>query len=67
MNEHEATEVAFKNGYKQGVKDTVRKIIKRIKEDAITVSILSNPPKFVLEIREDDIDLIAKEILEGIK
>ena len=26
MNEHDATELAFKNGYKQGTVDTVRKM-----------------------------------------
>ena len=26
MNEHDATEVAFKNGYKQGVKDLAKKL-----------------------------------------
>lgn len=45
--------------------DTVRKMLQRIKEDAIAVSLLSNPPKFMLEIREDALDQIAKEILEG--
>ena len=47
--------------------DTVRKMLERIKEDAISVSLLSNPPKFMLEIREDALDQIAKEMLEGEK
>ena len=45
--------------------DTVRKMLQRIKQDAIAVSLLSNPPKFMLEIREDALDQIAKEMLEG--
>ena len=45
--------------------DTVRKMHKRIKEDAISVSLLSNPPKFMLEIREDALDQIAKDMAEG--
>ena len=36
---------------------------KRIKEDATSISLLSNPPKFVLEIREDALDQIAKELI----
>lgn len=44
--------------------DTVRKMLKRIKEDAISVSLLSNPPKFMLEIWEDALDQIAKELSE---
>jgi hypothetical protein len=47
--------------------DTVRKMLQRIKEDAVSVSLLSNPPKFMLEIREDALDQIAKEMLEGEK
>jgi hypothetical protein len=43
--------------------DTVRKMLQRIKEDAVAVSLLSNPPKFMLEIREDALDQIAKEVL----
>lgn len=44
--------------------DTVRKMLERIKEDAFSVSLLSNPPKFMLEIREDALDQIAKEMLD---
>ena len=43
--------------------DTVREMLRRIKEDAVSVSLLSNPPKFMLEIREDALDQIAKEIV----
>lgn len=42
--------------------DTVRKMLQRIKEDALSVSLLSNPPKFMLEISEDALDQIAKEL-----
>jgi hypothetical protein len=45
--------------------EAVRKMLQRIKEDAVSVSLLSNPPKFMLEIREDALDQIAKEMLEG--
>lgn len=44
--------------------DTVREMLQRIKDDAASISLLSNPPKFMLEIREDALDQIAKE-LEG--
>jgi hypothetical protein len=44
--------------------DTVREMLQRIKDDAASISLLSNPPKFMLEIREDALDQIAKEILE---
>ena len=45
--------------------DTVRKMLQRIKDDAVSISLLSNPPKFMLEIREDALDQIAKDMLEG--
>jgi hypothetical protein len=38
-------------------------MLERIKEDAISVSLLSNPPKCMLEIREDALDQIAKEMI----
>ena len=53
MNEHDATEVAFKNGYKQGTVDAVRKISEMLKEK---ITVLSYAHFLV--------DQIAKEILE---
>ena len=44
--------------------DTVREMLQRIKDDAASISLLSNPPKFMLEIREDALDQIAKEMEE---
>lgn len=55
------------NAFERGRTDGVRKMLQRIKEDAVSVSLLSNPPKFMLEIREDALDQIAKEMLEGEK
>ena len=46
--------------------DTVREMLQRIKDDAASISLLSNPPKFMLEIREDALDQIAKEMEEGV-
>ena len=65
MNEHDATEIAFKNGYKRGMEDAVRKMVVRIMEDALVTSLLSDPPKYMLEIQKDAIYQIANEILEG--
>ena len=52
--------------YMSAKADTVKKTLQRIKEDAIAVSLLSNPPKFMLEIREDALDQIAKELTDGL-
>lgn len=58
MKEHDATELAFKNGYKKGTTDTVRKMQAEIKARCIKGGIY---PAFVARVVED----VAKEILEG--
>lgn len=58
MNEHDATETAFNNGYKKGVEDAVRKYnekVDRLIEQADDI----NPVSYWQN------DLIAKEILCG--
>lgn len=59
MNEHDATEVAYNNGYKQGTVDTVRKMQDLIKERCIKGGIY---PVFV----ENTISKVAEELLEGV-
>ena len=59
MNEHTATEIAFKNGYKQGKIDTVREMADRLKARKVSYG---NITFKVVPI--DDIDQIAKEMLE---
>ena len=58
MNEHDATEIAYKNGYKKGKIDTVRKMHTEIKERCIKGGIY---PAFVARTIEN----VAKEMLEG--
>lgn len=58
MNEHDATEVAYLNGYKQGTVDAVRKMQDTIKERCIKGGIY---PVFVASV----VDNVAKEMLEG--
>ena len=58
MNVHDATEVAFKNGYKKGASETVRKMQSEIKARCIKKGIF---PAVVARV----IDEVAKEILEG--
>ena len=61
MNEHDATELAFKNGYKQGTEDAVLKMAKMLKEDTdMLFDAYENP---LIAVREDDIDQIVKELL----
>lgn len=38
MNEHEATEISYKNGYKQGKSEVARKIFEEI-EDGVTAAV----------------------------
>ena len=57
MNERDATEVAFKNGYKQGAADAVRKMHDEIKRRLLKGGIY---PAFVA----CDIDNVAREMLE---
>lgn len=58
MNEHDATEVAFNNGYKKGVEDAVRKMQSEIKERCIEKGIYPVIVKNVL-------DKVAEEMLDG--
>lgn len=57
MNEHDATELAFKNGYKQGTVDAVRKMQEAIKERCIKGGIY---PAFVSDVVAN----VARELLE---
>ena len=57
MNVHDATEIAYKNGYEKGKTDAVRKMHSRIIERCIKGGIY---PAFVAST----IDQIAKEMLE---
>ena len=44
--------------------DTVRKMQQRVKEKAKSIYLLSDPPKIMLEIREDVLDQIADELIK---
>ena len=59
MNEHDATELAYKNGYKKGMADAVRKMVERLKAH------LEKPefPWDSFTVSEEVIDQIAKEML----
>lgn len=57
MNEHDATEIAYLNGYKQGAVDAVRKMHDLIKERCIKGGIY---PVFV----KNTISKVAEEMLE---
>lgn len=59
MNEHDATEIAFKNGYKQGKIDTVRKMQKRLK-----ARLDRNGWDIAVAYAQKIVDEIAKEMLE---
>lgn len=58
MNEHDATEIAYNNGYKQGAADAVRKMHDELKRRLLNGGIY---PAFVACV----IDNIAREMLEG--
>ena len=60
MNEHDATELAFKNGYKQGTVDAVRKMQESIEERCLKGGIY---PVFVSSVVEN----VAKELIEEAK
>ena len=59
MNEHDATELAYLNGYKQGKTDAVRKMQEAIKERCIKGGIY---PAFVKNV----VEAVAKELLEDV-
>lgn len=61
MNEHDATEQAYKNGYKQGKIDTVRKM-----QEALEQRIHSKLSYHGWYLKETVIAEIAKEMLEGL-
>lgn len=58
MNEHDATELAYKNGYKKGTVDAVQKMQEAIKERCLKGGIY---PAFVAST----IDKVSREMLEG--
>lgn len=60
MNEHDATEQAYKNGYKQGIKDMQKRLI----EKAYQSSDWSHG-EHPLVVEIDDINEIVQELLEG--
>lgn len=57
MNEHDATETAYKNGYKQGQTDTVQRMRDTIKERCFKGGIY---PMFVASVVEN----VARELIE---
>lgn len=57
MNEHDATELAYKNGYKQGVTDTAFKMRSEIKSRCIAKGIY---PVIVRRV----VDEVARELVE---
>ncbi|MBE6656786.1 MAG: hypothetical protein E7609_08015 [Ruminococcaceae bacterium] len=59
MNEHDATETAYLNGYKQGAVDAVRKMQKSIEDRCIKGGIY---PAFVKNV----VEAVAKELLEDV-
>ena len=71
MNEHDATETAFNNGYKKGVEDTARKMADRLKQSVCDNTYpdfnKNGKPINVWKATTgyDLIDEIAKEILDG--
>ena len=60
MNEHDATELAFKNGYKNGAADAVRKFAERLKTYYNNLVGTTSPI-----LTSYHIDQIANEMLEG--
>lgn len=57
MNEHDATELAYKNGYKQGQIDAVQRMRDTIKERCFKGGIY---PMFVASVVEN----VARELLK---
>lgn len=58
MNEHTATEIAFKNGYRKGKIDAIKKMQTLIKEECVTGGIY---PTFVARVVEN----VGEKLLEG--
>jgi hypothetical protein len=61
MNEHDATELAFKNGYKQGAADAVRKIQEKLK----SMKYISNTKRKTIRKEEvlEQINWILHEVI----
>lgn len=59
MNEHDATEAAFKNGYKKGTEDAVNRMQSEIESRCIEKGIY---PVIVRRV----VDEVAKELLEDV-
>lgn len=62
MNEHDATELAYKNGYKQGVADGVQKIVERLHKEFAS---LGAKDKFNKEFFLTKAEQNAKELIGG--
>ena len=56
MNEHDATETAYNNGYKKGVKDLAKKL---------KAYLLLPTVKEMSVVTANDIDNVAQELTEG--
>lgn len=77
MNEHDATELAFKNGYEQGAADAVRKMQEKLK----SMKYISNTKRKTIrkeevleqvnwvlhEVIPNKIDEIAEKMMEELK
>ena len=80
MNEYDATELAYKNGYSRGVEDTVWKMVERLKAKIADMEYIANTQRKTVRKEElleqvnwvlhkvvpDTIDQIAKDMLEGL-
>ena len=66
MNNHDATEQAYKNGYKQGKIDTVRKVQELIYE-RLDISVEGYSSEEIKSDVRDMVYQIAKEMLEETK
>lgn len=65
MNEHDATEIAFKNGYAKGKIDAVWEMAERLKAAAYKETRLyGQVQKVHIGVNVDTIDQIAKEMTE---
>ena len=66
MNEHNATEQAYKNGYKKGRAEAIKDFAERLKEQKYQSSDWSHGEHpFVVE--EDDIDELVQEMVGDIE
>ena len=65
MNEHDATEIAFKNGYKQGKADAVGKLCNRAIDNSVIKDNGDGTERLFISIAQ--LREITKEILEETK